>query len=469
MSLSTSPGAHPTFTASLDLLSAWIEGQMAYNGLPGLAVGIGYDQTLLWQHGFGYADRTQGTPITSRTLFRIASVTKLFTATAILQLRDQGGLQLDDPITKHLPNFTIQQRYPTAPPITIRHLLTHTAGLPREADFPYWTNNAFPSWAEIEERLPAQETAWPTVHKWKYSNLGLTLAGEIVAQVSGQPYTAYIREQILDPLGMADTFVATVPADHELLAVGYGRRMPDGQRALAPHSDCNGIIPAANLASNVADLARFAMLHLRNDPATNALDKPDQILHPNTISEMQRIHWLQEDWQAGWGLGFHIWRYKNQTLVGHGGALRGYRTQLVLCPAQKAFAIVLTNADDGNPGLYIEKIVDWVFPALAEAVKASTAKIDPATWQPYLGRYRNDWGDAQVLVHKAQLIVIDPSQPDPMAGHLRLVPVAEHTFRIESDNGYSAHGELAQFELDAHGKVVQVKLGAGYSQLVAQW
>lgn len=469
MSTLTPLVAHPAVSAGLDLLTAWIEGQMAYNGLPGLAVGIGHDQTLLWHRGFGYADRSQGKVVTDQTLFRVASISKTFTATAILQLRDQGKLQLDDPITKHLPTFTISRPHANVTPITIRHLLTHTASLPREAAFPYWDTNDFPSWAEVEERLPQQETVWPTAQQWKYSNLALALAGQIVQAVSGQPYPVYIREQLLTPLGMNDTFVEAVPADHPWLAVGYGRRMPDGARSLPPHTDCNGIMPAANLASNLADLARYAMLHLRNDASTYPTDGATQILHPNTIREMQRIHWLQEDWQAGWGLGFHIWRYKGLTLVGHGGALRGYRTQLVLCPAQKSFAIVLTNADDGNPALYLEKIYDWVFPALAEATKASTPKVDPATWQPYVGRYRNEWSDAQVLIHQEQLIVIDPSQPDPMAGHMRLVPVTEHTFRIESTNGYSSRGELAKFELDDAGQVVRVKIGAGYSQRIAQW
>jgi CubicO group peptidase (beta-lactamase class C family) len=103
--------------------------------------------------------------------------------------------------SRHLPWFSIGQPHADAPEITIRHLLTHTAGLPREAGFPYWTDGDFPTSEEIRERLPAQRAALPTETAWKYSNLGLALAGEIVAAVSGRPYAEYITEHVLTPLG----------------------------------------------------------------------------------------------------------------------------------------------------------------------------------------------------------------------------------------------------------------------------
>ena len=117
---------HAEVAAHIDLLSAWIAAQMAYNGQPGMSIGVVYDQELLWARGFGYANVAQKIAAMPQTIYRIASITKLFTSTAILQLRDAGKLQLDDPITRHLAWFNIQHRYADAPPITIRHLLTHT-------------------------------------------------------------------------------------------------------------------------------------------------------------------------------------------------------------------------------------------------------------------------------------------------------------------------------------------------------
>lgn len=456
--------AHPDVAANLELFCHWIEAQLAYRGQPGLSLGIVYDQELIWARGFGYADLAQRTPATPTTLYRIASITKLFTSTAIVQLRDAGKLQLDDPITRHLPWFTIQNRFPDAPPITIRHLLTHTSGLPREAAFPYWIDNNFPAMAQIREYLPQQITALPTETKWKYSNLGLALLGEIVAMVSGQPWESYLEEHILQPLGMENTLAAVDP-HHPRLATGYGRRMPDQTRAIGPYTDTNGIAPAANLASTVEDLARFAMLQLRDGPAGG-----NQILCGSSLREMQRVHWLSKDWQTGRGLGFHVMRLEGKTVVGHGGALQGYRTDLQLCPEDKLAVITMTNADDGLPLIYREKFFKWVAPALVKATKPKRQKSQPpAIWQTYVGKYRNVWSDTQVILRHGKLMLIDPSQPDPLLATAKLKPVGDHTFEIETDEHFASDGELAVFELDEKGKVTRLVLGNTPTFPVENW
>ena len=157
--------------AALDVLSAWIENQRAYSGLPGASLAVVHDQELVWAAGFGWADVERRAPATPDTLYRIASITKTFTATALLQLRDAGKLQLDDPLARHLPWFDIASPHAEAPPITIRHLLTHTAGLPREAAFPYWTDFDFPTVERLREGLARQRGILATETQWKYSNL----------------------------------------------------------------------------------------------------------------------------------------------------------------------------------------------------------------------------------------------------------------------------------------------------------
>lgn len=451
--------------SNVDLLSAWIEAQMAYNGLPGLSIGIVYDQEPVWARGFGYAGVEQKIAATPRTIYRIASITKLFTNTAVLQLRDAGKLQLDDPLIRYLPWFKVQNRHPDAPPVTIRHLLTHTSGLSREAAFPYWTDNNFPTREQIRETLPQQKAVLPTETEWKYSNLALSLAGEIVAAVSGHDYADYVRQHILNPLDMNSTYVKPPDPNHPRLATGYGRRLPDGSRELSPFTDCQGITPAANMSTTVEDLARFAMLQFRDGPASDT-----QILRGSTLREMQRVHWLEPDWQAGWGLGFRILRQNGKTYVGHGGAVLGYRTLLRICPADKIAVIVLTNADDGEPLMYVEKAFQWVAPAILKAVtpEPKAAQANPA-WQQYVGKYRNAWGDMQVLVLDGELVMIGPSLPDPTLAVNKLVPVAEHAFRIETKDGFSAKGELVTFEMDDEGQVWRVKVGENYTRPQAEW
>jgi CubicO group peptidase (beta-lactamase class C family) len=456
--------ARAAVQSALELYAAWIESQLAYSGLPALSAGILHDQELVWARGFGLASLERREPATPDTLYRIASITKLFTATALLQLRDAGKLRLDDPLAAHLPWFGIQPAQADAPAITIRHLLTHAAGLPREAPFPYWADGRFPTGAEIRESVGRQRAVLPPDVRWKYSNLGLTLAGEVVAAASGQPYAAYVRERILEPLGMRDTLVESPPPDHPGLAAGYTRRLPGREaRERAPHTDTRGLIPAANITTSVRDLARFAMLQLRDGPAGGA-----QILRGSTLREMQRIHWLAPDWKAGWGLGFHVWREEGRTFVGHGGRLRGYRTVLQLCPAERVGVIIMTNADDAVPLVYAAKAFQWVAPAIARAAAPPpAARPDPA-WQRYVGRYRSPWGDSQVLVHEGGLLMLDPSQPDPLPTASRLVPAGEHAFRIDTEDGYGSHGELVVFELDGD-RVRRVRVGENFTYPVPGW
>jgi D-alanyl-D-alanine carboxypeptidase len=450
--------------SAIGLLSAWIESQMAYSGLPGLSIGIVYDQQMVWAAGFGRARLEPARAATPDTLYRIASITKLFTATAIMQLRDAGKLRLDDPLVEHLPWFRLGRVPAEAPPITIRHLLTHTAGLPREAGLPYWTDNEFPAVEQIRARLADQPAALATETTWKYSNLGLALAGEVVATVSGRAYPDYVAERILEPLGMRRTRVTTPSADEADLATGYARRLPAGDRSAAPLTDCQGITPAANMTTSVADLARFAMLQFR-DASPGAAP----ILRGSTLREMQRVHWLEPDWEAGWGLGFRIMRSRGKTYVGHGGSLRGYRTLVQLCPADKIGVIAMTNADDGNPVQFADKAFQWVAPAITKAVAASAPAALPAGWERYAGRYRSTWVDVQVLAIEGRLAMIDPSQPDPMLTVTWLDPVAEHTFRGETKNGFGSHGEGIVFELAGDGRVARLKVGDNFLTPVASW
>lgn len=451
--------------SKINFYSAWIDSQMAYKELPGLAIGIVYDQEMVWSRGFGFADVKNQKPITTETIFRIASITKLFTGTALLQLRDAGKLQLDDPVKKHLPWFSLKQKENDSPPVLLRHLITHTSGLPRESAFPYWDTAKFPSYKEVEEALPNQEIVWRTGTRWKYSNLALSIAGDVVAAVSGMPYEDYVEKNILQPLEMESTFVRTLPEDHPQFAVGYGRRLPDGTRSLRPFGDCKGISPAANMATNVQDLAKFAMLQFRKGKAGGK-----QILSEHTLKEMHTVHWLDADWQFGWGWGFMVMRLKGKTFVGHGGSLMGFRTNIMLCPEDKTAVIVLTNADDGNPMFFTEKAVDWVLPEVVKkyAPKPEEKKAQPS-WTRYIGKYRSPWGDMQIMVYQNELVAIDPSLDDPSQDITKLVPVGEHTFRIEMKSGFGSPGETLVFELDNEGTVKRVKIGQNYTYPISDW
>jgi D-alanyl-D-alanine carboxypeptidase len=255
---------HPQVSAALTVLDSWIAATTALAEQPGLSIGIVQDQNLIWARGYGFADLKRQVPATPATIYRIASISKLFTATSIMQLRDAGKLRLDDPVSSRLPWFSIKKTYTSGPPITIRHLITHTSGLPREVTGVNWSDLVFPSRAEMTRLVPSQETVYPPEREWKYSNLALSLAGELVSQVSGEPWTRYVERHILAPLRMTSTSAQPV-AEMPGLATGYGRRVPGRARDIEPFVDIAAESPAGNMASNVEDLAKFLALQMRED------------------------------------------------------------------------------------------------------------------------------------------------------------------------------------------------------------
>ena len=458
----------PEVADAIQLLESWVESQMAYRGIPGLSLGIVHDQELVWARGYGYANGEKNPPAPPATLYRIASNSKLFTSVAVLQLRDAGKLGLDDPVEKHLTWFALRNRQPGEAPVTIRSLLTHTGGLPREAAFPYWADLRFPTRQQIQETVPGQERVFPPYTKWKYSNLGLTLAGEIVETVSGEPYSDYVRRHIFEPLGMSGSSVGVPDTLRSRLATGYGRRLPDGTRSVRPFSDLAGLDPAGGLTSSVEDLAKFASLQFRDGPEGGA-----QILAGATLREMQRVHWISPDWKGAWGLGFEIVRQEDRTLVGHGGWVAGYQTSFITWPQGKIAVIALTNADDGqpypgSPFSVVDRFFKWVTPALKNAAEPAPRKGDRRPeWEAYVGQYRSPWGDSQIMILADRLTLVSLLDVDPSTTKLTLVEVAPHTFRTESNAPFVEDGDIVAFDLDPQGKATRMRFGGDRMDRVA--
>ena len=446
----------PEITAALQVLDSWIAGAVATREGPGLAIGIVHDQDVIWSKGYGLADVERQTPVTSATLFRIASISKTFTATAIMQLRDAGKLRLDEPVATYLPWLTFKNTHPEGLPITVRHLLTHTSGLPRELAEPFW-NDPKPLRREDALRLLADaESIYAAETQFKYSNLGYALLGEIVTAVSGEPYAAYVESHILKPLGMTATLV-TPRADTPGLAIGYSLRRPFGTRSPIDFVDLGWLTPAGSLASSVDDLSKFVALQFRNRLAGGA-----QVVRGSTLREMRRPLWLRADWQSGQALGFGVRRVDGVVRVGHEGLLPGQASIITFAPASRLGVIVLTNV----AGLAPTRIADQVFATLNPVVtRAAEPTRPPATpspaWQAYVGTYAGPkwFDDLQIMILDGQLTMVSPGSDTPWADRVVLRPVGADTFRMQ---GGWASGELAKFELDAEGRVVRLLAGNVY-------
>lgn len=438
-------------------IDAWLEAQQVYDRLPGLSVAIVRDQELIWSKAYGFADIKKKTPATPETVYSICSITKLFTSIAIMQLYEQGKLRLDDSLSTILPERPIHQQFSDSGPITIRSLLTHSSGLPRESDFPYWSGPEFkfPTKEQITERLDQQETLYPAATYFQYSNLGMILLGEVVEKISGQPYDVYVQEHILKPLRLTSTF-PSLPEEMwgTRLATGYSSISRQGTREMVPLFDSKGVQSAVGYASTVIDLAQFAAWQFRL--RTNG---GKEILKAATLKDMQRVHWVDPDWKVHWGLGFVVFQNNGQTLTGHWGACPGYRSILLMDPKEKLAVIVMINAME-NPWPYANQIRGILMTGAKEK-KSEPSTID---LEPYTGVYNaQPWGsEKKVLTWYGHLAIVDLPSENPLEDMTLLHHVSGDVFRrIRRDD---ALGEEIRFDRDDKtGKVTRLWEHSNYS------
>lgn len=441
------PAPKPTTAQALALVRAWADAQRMYDSIPGMSVAIVNDQNVVWSGGFGYADPATKKPAAADTIYSICSVSKLFTSVGVMQLRDAGKLRLDDPVSKHLPWFTLKPLSGSGV-FTIFGILTHSSGLPRETDYPYWSGTFdFPTREQIVARASEQPPIYPAETYYQYSNFGLTLAGEIVSAASGQPFDTYIHQHILDPLGMKST-TTDMPANEQgkRLAQGFSAIRRDGTRTPLPFYQARGVAPAAGFASTVEDLAKFAEWQFR-DLATDGTE----VLDARTLREMQRANWADPDLKRFRGLGFNVWKNDDKVFVGHDGVCPGYRTELTIRPSEKVAIVVMANALGAEVGEYAKAIYDMVSAADPKATADAGA-----TLAPFAGSYDAfPWGGETLFAAWGdELLALDIPNRDPMEEPDHFRKVGDNTFQRVRKDG--ALGEKIVFEMGPDGKAKSV-------------
>ncbi len=447
----------PDVLGAQRLFSAWLEGQILYRHLPGIAVGVVADQELIWATGFGFADTAKQVPMTPQTKFRMASHSKLFTATAIMQLREQGKLRLDDPVSKYLPWFQIKAADSDDPAITIEELLTHSSGLPREAGS-HWTTFEFPTTEQLRGLMAERQAPFSPEVRWKYSNLAFSIAGMVIETVSGEKWADYVQQHIYTPLGMTSS---SVDQNVNGLAIGYGRLMPDGTRGVNPFIDARGMAAATGITSTVDDMAKFVSAQFRRGKMGGR-----QILGTGSLREMHRVRVLENNWTQGNAIGFAVRRDRDKVYVSHGGSYPGYQTNTLMQIDGKVGVIVLTNADDANPGAIATQLMNTVGEAVAKAATpapATTLKWDPA-WSRFAGLYRGRGGESQVIELNQRLVIITPNAAN-LDTPIRLEPIGNGQFRYVAPGGGGPVGEIVRF-VEENGRVVRMFTGDGFVERV---
>ena len=298
--------------------------------LPSVAAAVVRDGETIWSDAVGTADDGEQREATAGTQYRVGSITKTFTAVAVMQLRDAGELDLDDRLERHVPGV------PEGSP-TIRRLLAHLSGYQREPG-EMWVTGEAPSAEGMMASLERYEFVLPAARAYHYSNLAYGLLGETVARRSGRPYTEYVDERIIGPLALARTTWQPQPP----FAQGYLVGEYTGTLHREPHTDLRGIAAMGQLWSTVGDLCTWAAF---------LAGGRDGVLGEATVDEMWAPQVMVNPnlWDLGWGLGLELVNRDGKIFGGHGGAMPGHLAGVYVNRDSRVGAAALTNSGTRGP------------------------------------------------------------------------------------------------------------------------
>ena len=310
--------------------------EMKKNQVVGLSIAIVDGQKIVWAQGFGYADKKAKKPATAETVYRIGSISKLFTAMATMQLAEQGRIDIDQPLQRYLPQFSVKTRFSDSDPITLRSIMTHHSGLPSAVSKGMWASEP-PE--KLLDRLKDEYVAFPPNYVLAYSNAGMGLLGLMIEQVSHTEFCTYMAP-LLDAIGMQRSSYKLTPEIENLLSKGYRKGKEAKQVPLRDLS-------AGSMYSNVIDLSRFIQMVFAKGRVGYR-----QILQPATIDEMLRPQnenvVLDFDKQIGLGWFIDYTPREKWKVAGHGGGTPLFRTNLMIIPGKNLGVVVLTNSTEGS-------------------------------------------------------------------------------------------------------------------------
>jgi len=386
-------------------LEQWIAEQMQAGHVPGLALAIVRDLEVIYCHGWGVTSvEDGGLPVTPRTLFRIGSITKSMTATAVMRLVEEGKLDLDRPVSEYIPWLAFS-RADAAGEITLRRLLSHSAGLPTD-HVPFGRRGLEGLEAYMRQDVPAYSFIAPPGELYSYSNPGVRIAGYVAQVVGGRPYTELMQDLVFDPLQMTrttfdPTVAMTYPAaqSHDLAA--------DGTLSVQHrYADDSGGYPSGGVISTVLDLTHFAVMQMDGGRFGGR-----QILAAESVAEMQRPQ--VDRYTAGdgaYGLGLDLDTYKGQRRVSHNGSISTFGSRLVMLPGEGAAVVLFVNRAPGFWGrmeTIVDRVVDQLLGLPAGQPRPAAGEPERALWPGYEGAYLGDWRGLAIVQALEDQLVLD--------------------------------------------------------------
>ncbi len=356
-------------SAMLERLRDVIEYEVQQKQLPALSIAIIDDQATIWSAGFGYQDADKKIQATAKTVYRVGSVSKLFTDIGVMRLVEEGKLELDEPVQRYLPNFGVQG-IPgglDSAAITLRQLMSHRSGLVRETPVGNYFDPTEPTLQATVASLNQTTLVYPPGTHTKYSNAAVAVVGAVLESQLSESHPQRIHRTIFEPLQMQSSSFVVNAAIAPHLAMGWMHTY-DGRRFPAPTFPL-GTGPAGNLYSSVDDLAKFVSWLFRDGQTDSG-----RIVTAETLQLMMQPIRDAVGKSQGFGLGFHVQNLDGQVKVGHGGAIYGFSTQLEALPERRLGVVVATSLDGANGVL--ERIANY-------ALQLMMAGQDGKPWPDY--------------------------------------------------------------------------------------
>lgn len=340
--------AESEYAEVVQRLSWFVEHELADKEIPAISVALVDDQETVWAAGFGMQDPDAGVPATEHTVYRVGSVSKLFTDIAVMQLVELGELDLDAPITTYLPNFTPENPFGT--PITLRQLTSHRSGLVREPPVGHYFDPTEPSLEQTVSSLSATRLVYPPTQRIKYSNAAIATVGYVLEASQGVPFTEYVAEHVLLPLGMTGSSFTPDPQIVAQLAKAYmwGK---DGREFEAPSFQL-GMAPAGSMYASVGDLARFMSAFFAGGRGVRG-----PMLQSTSLDSMLAVQFAEPGATSGYGIGFSLSELDGHRYAGHGGAIYGFSTEVGMLPDQRIGVVAVASMDVSN--VVVERIAAY--------------------------------------------------------------------------------------------------------------
>jgi CubicO group peptidase (beta-lactamase class C family) len=413
--------------------------------LSGVSIALVDDQQLVYANGFGWADKRRRTPATAETVYRAGSISKLFTALAVVQLAEKHQLDLDQPVINYVPAFAgVVNPFPATGPVTLRQLMCHRSGLIRESPVGSYFDDSEPNTAETVDSLAGCVLVYPPGTKTKYSNSGVAVVGQAVALAAQVPFEEYQRIHLLQPMAMDSSDFVLNRQLRGRLARGY---LPVAQvsgcfKEIEAPLFKFGMLPAANLYTTAPNLGRFlsclfAQTRTQLGPLIRA-EALEQMLTPQLTTNV-----------TGYGLGFSIGEFQGQKTFNHSGAVYGFTSMLTGLPGPKLGVVVLCNDDlaTGPVRRLSQRAMELLLQAKtgqAPAQAKPTHAITPADLVTFAGDYECESYWAKVEAGDGLLLANISGQ------QLKLRPVGARQFE---GSGRIAHASPVEFRQDGAGKI----------------